>query len=72
MTSTQDLSWLLANFADRVPGVAHAVAVSADGLLASSRDRPRTGRTTGRDSLGLGSLTQARTCFEAAPCADCV
>ena len=33
MTSTQDLSWLLANFADRVPGVAHAIAVSADGLL---------------------------------------
>ena len=42
MTSTQDLGWLLANFADRVPGVAHAVAVSADGLLlASSRDLPR-------------------------------
>jgi len=41
MTSTQDLGWLLANFADRVPGVAHAVAVSADGLLlASSRDLP--------------------------------
>lgn len=33
MTTTQDLGWLLANFADRVPGVAHAVAVSADGLL---------------------------------------
>ena len=26
MTSTQDLGWLLANFADRVPGVAHAIA----------------------------------------------
>ena len=42
MTTTQDLGWLLANFADRVPGVAHAVAVSADGLLlAASRDLPR-------------------------------
>ena len=42
MTSTQDLGWLLANFADRVPGVAHAIAVSADGLLlAASRDLPR-------------------------------
>ena len=41
MTTTQDLGWLLANFADRVPGVAHAIAVSADGLLlASSRDLP--------------------------------
>ena len=25
MTTTQDLGWLLANFADRVPGVAHAM-----------------------------------------------
>jgi predicted regulator of Ras-like GTPase activity (Roadblock/LC7/MglB family) len=47
MTSTQDLGWLLANFADRVPGVAHAVAVSADGLLlAASRDLPATGPTS--------------------------
>ena len=41
MTTTQDLGWLLANFADRVPGVAHAVAVSADGLLLASSARQR-------------------------------
>jgi Uncharacterized distant relative of homeotic protein bithoraxoid len=35
--STQDLGWLLSNFAERVPGVAHAVAVSADGLLLAAR-----------------------------------
>ena len=40
MTSTQDLGWLLANFADRVPGVAHAIAVSADGLLLAVVPRP--------------------------------
>ncbi len=44
MTSTgamPDVSWLMETFADRVPGVAHAVVVSADGLLiASSRDLP--------------------------------
>jgi hypothetical protein len=35
------MSWLLASFADQVPGVAHVVAVSADGiLLASSRGLP--------------------------------
>ena len=35
------MSWLLANFADQVPGIAHVVAVSADGLLlASSRGLP--------------------------------
>jgi len=37
----QDMAWLLSNFADSVAGIAHVVAVSADGLLlASSRDLP--------------------------------
>ena len=37
----QDMGWLLTNFADSVAGIAHVVAVSADGLLlASSRDLP--------------------------------
>src|SRR5947199_8507495 len=60
MTTPQDLGWLLANFADRVPGVAHAVAVSADGLLlASSRDLPRD-RADQLSAIasGLVSLTQ--------------
>jgi hypothetical protein len=35
------MSWLLENFVDQVPGIAHVVAVSADGLLiASSRGLP--------------------------------
>jgi len=67
MTTTQDLGWLLANFADRVPGVAHAVAVSADGLLlASSRDLPRDrADQLAAIASGLVSLTQgAARCFE--------
>jgi len=37
----QNMSWLLTNFADNVAGIAHVVAVSADGLLlAASRDLP--------------------------------
>ncbi|MFJ1703869.1 roadblock/LC7 domain-containing protein [Kitasatospora sp. NPDC088346] len=37
--STQDLDWLLNDFAARVPEITHAVAVSADGLLiAATRD----------------------------------
>jgi hypothetical protein len=37
----QDMGWLLNNFASSVAGIAHVVAVSADGLLlASSRDLP--------------------------------
>ncbi len=36
-----DMGWLLNNFADSIAGIAHVVAVSADGLLlASSRDLP--------------------------------
>ena len=47
VTSTQQqqqangLDWLLANFARQVPDVAHAVAVSGDGLrIATSADLP--------------------------------
>ena len=68
MTTTQDLGWLLANFADRVPGVAHAVAVSADGLLlAASRDLPRDrADQLAAIASGLVSLTQgAARCFDA-------
>ncbi|MEU4239438.1 roadblock/LC7 domain-containing protein [Actinoplanes sp. NPDC026619] len=36
-----DMGWLLNNFANSVAGIAHVVAVSADGLLlAASRDLP--------------------------------
>jgi predicted regulator of Ras-like GTPase activity (Roadblock/LC7/MglB family) len=38
----QNFNWLLAAFADRVPGVSHAVVVSSDGLpVALSRNIPR-------------------------------
>jgi uncharacterized protein len=37
----QDMGWLLNNFANSVAGIAHVIAVSADGLLlAASRDLP--------------------------------
>ena len=37
----RDMGWLLNNFANSVAGIAHVVAVSADGLLlAASRDLP--------------------------------
>lgn len=39
--STQDLNWLITNFVERVPGVAHTIVVSSDGLpLASSNGFP--------------------------------
>ena len=51
MTSTQDLGWLLANFADRVPGVAHAIAVSADGLLLAASPAEPTRQPFSRGPL---------------------
>jgi uncharacterized protein len=63
----QDMGWLLANFADNVAGIAHVVAVSADGLmLASSRDLPPD-RAEQLSAIvaGVISLTEgASRCFD--------
>jgi uncharacterized protein len=62
----QNLNWLVANFASRVPGVRDAVVVSADGLLMALS--PGLDRA-GADQLaaiasGLTSLTRgASRCF---------
>jgi predicted regulator of Ras-like GTPase activity (Roadblock/LC7/MglB family) len=65
-----DMSWLLANFADNVAGIAHVVAVSADGLLlAASRDLPPD-RAEQLSAIvaGVISLTDgASRCFEGGP-----
>jgi uncharacterized protein len=34
----RDLNWLISAFTERVPGVAHAVVVSSDGLLVACSD----------------------------------
>ncbi|WP_425718793.1 roadblock/LC7 domain-containing protein [Micromonospora sp. DT233] len=34
----QDVSWLVSGFAQRVPGVLHAIVVSSDGLLVAISD----------------------------------
>lgn len=63
-----DLTWLLDEFVTKTPGTAHAVVVSADGLvLASSTQLPidRADQLAAVVS-GLVSLTQgAARCFEA-------
>jgi len=65
---TQDLNWLITNFVERVPAVAHAIVVSADGLpLAFSEGFPpdRADQLAAVAS-GLASLTQgAARVFEA-------
>ncbi|MBB6121509.1 roadblock/LC7 domain-containing protein [Nocardiopsis algeriensis] len=70
-----ELNWLITDFADRVPDVAHAIVVSSDGLpLASSAGFP----TDRADQLaaiasGLSSLTQgAARVFEGGAVAQTV
>jgi uncharacterized protein len=63
-----DLDWLVSSFVDRVPGVAHAVVVSADGLaLAVSAGFPQErADQLAAVTSGLTSLTQgAARLFEA-------
>lgn len=60
--------WLVNDFAERVPGVAHAVVVSSDGLLLTSSARLPVDRADQLAAVasGLVSLTQgAARCFEA-------
>ena len=58
--AAQNLNWLVTNFVDRVPGVAHAVVVSADGLLlVASEGLPRDrADQLAAVASGLTSLTQ--------------
>jgi predicted regulator of Ras-like GTPase activity (Roadblock/LC7/MglB family) len=60
--------WLVTNFAERVPGVAHAIVVSADGLLLTSSDRlpPDRADQIAAVASALVSLGQgAARCFDA-------
>jgi predicted regulator of Ras-like GTPase activity (Roadblock/LC7/MglB family) len=67
-SSAQDLNWLITNFVERVPAVAHGIVVSADGLpLAFSEGFPpdRADQLAAVAS-GLASLTLgAARVFEA-------
>src|SRR6266576_4598828 len=56
----QDVNWLITDFADRVPSIAHAIVVSSDGLpMAFSQNLP-TDRVDQLAAVtsGLTSLTQ--------------
>lgn len=67
--------WLVTDFTERVPGVAHAVVVSADGLLVSTSARLPVDRADQLAAVasGLVSLTSgAARCFEAGPVRETV
>lgn len=72
MTSQQpraeQFTWLVTDFTERVAGVAHAIVVSADGLLLIASDKLPRDRADQLAAVasGLLSLTQgAARCFEA-------
>jgi uncharacterized protein len=59
-SEASDFSWLVDNFANHTPGVAHAMVVSADGLpvaVSDRLDRPKADQLAAI-ACGLASLTQ--------------
>ena len=56
----QDLNWLVTNFIERVPAVAHAVVVSSDGIVlgASAGFPPDRAERLATVACGLSSLVQ--------------
>lgn len=72
MRATQDVSldWLVTNFAREVPGVAHAVLVSVDGLLIASSEHmpPERADQLAAVAAGLASLASgAAELFQGGP-----
>jgi len=68
VTNEAGFDWLINDFVERVPGVAHGVTVSADGLLLTgSRGLPdERAEQLAAIACGLVSLTEgAARCFEA-------
>jgi predicted regulator of Ras-like GTPase activity (Roadblock/LC7/MglB family) len=69
-SEANDLNWLVGNFANRTPGVAHAMVVSADGLpvaVSDRLDRPKADQLAAIAS-GLASLTQGGArCIDGGP-----
>jgi predicted regulator of Ras-like GTPase activity (Roadblock/LC7/MglB family) len=56
----ENLNWLVSNFARSVPGAAHAIVLSADGLLMAVSERLDRARADQLAAVasGLASLTQ--------------
>ncbi len=66
--AAKDLNWLINNFVDQVPKVAHAIVLSSDGLVLAYSDGLARDRADQLSAVacGLASLTQgAAKIFEA-------
>ena len=56
----QSLTWLVNNFVAEVPGVTHAVVVSADGLLLSASAELSDERAQQRSAVASGARSLAK------------
>ncbi|MFD7921886.1 roadblock/LC7 domain-containing protein [Streptomyces sp. NPDC059740] len=59
--------WLVTNFTERVPNVAHAVVISADGLLLTASDRLAAERAEQLSTIAAGAVSLVQA---AAHCLD--
>jgi predicted regulator of Ras-like GTPase activity (Roadblock/LC7/MglB family) len=62
MTSSQSpevsqFAWLVTNFTQRVPNVAHAVVISADGLLLTASDQLSDSRAEQLSTIAAGAIS---------------
>ncbi|MEH0423087.1 roadblock/LC7 domain-containing protein [Streptomyces sp. B21-083] len=72
MTSTHSpevsqFGWLVTNFTERVPNVAHAVVISADGLLLTASDQLADDRAEQLSTIAAGAISLVQA---AARCMD--
>lgn len=74
-SAATNVNWLIANFAQRVPGVSHAVVVSADGLpmaLTPGLDRAAGDRFSAVASGIIGLAYGAATGFGGGTVNECI
>lgn len=60
-TRVDQFGWLVTNFTERVPGVAHAVVISVDGLLLTSSSRLPQDRADQFAAIAAGVASLADT-----------
>ncbi|MEU9454451.1 roadblock/LC7 domain-containing protein [Streptomyces sp. NPDC048277] len=66
-TEVSQFGWLVTNFTERVPDVAHAVVISADGLLLTASDQLADDRAEQLSTVAAGAISLIQA---AADCMD--
>lgn len=66
-SEVSQFGWLVTNFTERVPNVAHAVVISADGLLLTASDQLAAERAEQLSTIAAGAISLIQA---AAHCMD--